>query len=288
LKSKAKGAEHRREILNVVDFTKGMVGSIADRNISKDTCKFYGVSCILDDTQQILKQIYPYYQGHNKVAQKIRTVAEKTFFIEGTLNNKSELFGQQLFGSHNKKYLIVTEGELDAMAAYQMVGGIYASVSIPNGAQSAVTAFKANWDFINLFDHIVIAFDNDEQGREAATKVASLFETGKAKVLKFTQAYKDACDMLKADKGREFIQLVYNSEVYKPEGIVDLYDLKDKFLERRKKLVQSHRLYPFPCLNKATYGIRQGELVIVTAPTGVGKTSFLREVQDHILNTTQD
>lgn len=282
------GAETVREIENVMEFTKGKIGSIIERSLNKETCKLYGVACLLDERNQILKHIYPYYKGHDKVAQKIRTVADKSFFIEGTLNSKSELFGQQLFHSHSKKYLIVTEGELDAMAANQMVGGIYAAVSIPNGAQSAVTAFKANFEFINLFEHVILAFDNDEQGRKAASEVAQLFATGKAKILNFPKGIKDACDMLIANRNKEFIELVYNCEPYRPEGITDLYDLKDKFLERREKLVTNNRLYPYECLNRATYGIRQGELVIVTAPTGVGKTSFLREVQEHILTTTND
>jgi len=46
--------------------------------------------------------------------------------------------------------------------------------------------------------------------------------------------------------------------------------------------------YPFEGLNKLTYGIRKGELVTVTAGSGLGKSQFLRELIWHILCKTQD
>jgi twinkle protein len=46
--------------------------------------------------------------------------------------------------------------------------------------------------------------------------------------------------------------------------------------------------YPYDGLNKLTYGIRKGELVMVTAGSGLGKSQFLREIVWHILNNTED
>lgn len=46
--------------------------------------------------------------------------------------------------------------------------------------------------------------------------------------------------------------------------------------------------YPFQELNKLTYGIRTGELVTVTAGSGLGKSQFIREIVYHILCKTQD
>jgi twinkle protein len=46
--------------------------------------------------------------------------------------------------------------------------------------------------------------------------------------------------------------------------------------------------YPYEELNKLTYGIRKGELVMVTAGSGLGKSQFLREIVWHILNKTSD
>jgi twinkle protein len=47
-------------------------------------------------------------------------------------------------------------------------------------------------------------------------------------------------------------------------------------------------LYPYNGINDLTYGIRKGELVTVTAGSGLGKSQFLREIVWHILNDSKD
>ncbi len=278
--------EPQMEITNAdISFTQGEIGPIRDRGISKETAKFYGVSCIRDNKGEIIKHIYPYYKAGKKVAQKIRIVATKDFYSEGNIKN-TELFGQQLFPASNRPYIILTEGELDAMAAYQLSGKIYPCLSIANGATSAEKIVKDNLEYLNAFKCIVICFDNDENGQAAAVKVARLFPADKCKIFKTNPQYKDACDYLQAGKAKEFVETLYNSPTYTPAGIIDLYDLHDKFLERKAKLVRSPLTYPWEGLNDLTYGIRPGEFIVVTAETGIGKTSFLREIQNHLLNTS--
>jgi twinkle protein len=46
--------------------------------------------------------------------------------------------------------------------------------------------------------------------------------------------------------------------------------------------------YPWEGLNTLTYGIRAGELVTITAGSGLGKSQVLREVVWHILQKTKD
>lgn len=273
----------------MTEYTKGLYGTIADRGISKDTCKFYDVTCVLegeDPNRVITKHIYPYYKQDKRVGQKIRDVTTKSFYTEGSLDKSIELFGQHLFTSFKKQYLIITEGELDALSAFQMSGGVYACVSLPLGAGSAVQSIKSNLDFINRFEHVVLSFDNDEQGKEATKKAATLFESGRCKIMQFPNGFKDANDMLKGGKNKEFIQLIYNSEQYKPEGIVDLYDQKERFLKARQERINSKWQYPFACMNKESYGFGHNELVILTAETGIGKTSLVREIQNHLLKTS--
>lgn len=265
--------------------SRGFFGPIEDRGITKETAKFYGVTCVLDENQKVIKHIYPYYRGNTKVAQKIRITANKQFHSEGAMRNV-DLFGQQQFPPSKKEYIIVTEGELDAMAAYQMLGGRFPCVSLANGASAAERQIKEHLEYLSSFRYVVLAFDNDAQGQKATDTVAKLFGPNKCKVFKGVTQYKDACDYLKAGKSKEFVDTIYNSPVYTPAGIVDLYDLHDRFLEKRKRLEESNFTYPYSGLNEKTYGIRPSEFVILTADTGVGKTSFLREVQNHLLNTS--
>ena len=47
-------------------------------------------------------------------------------------------------------------------------------------------------------------------------------------------------------------------------------------------------MYPFEGLNNLLYGIRTGELVTLTAGTGTGKSSVMRELMHHVLKNTND
>ena len=165
-----------------------------------------------------------------------------------------------------------------------MLGSKYPVVSVRNGAGNAAQDIKANYEWLDSFENIVICFDNDEAGRNAANQVAEILGT-KAKIFKGTTDFKDACEYCEARKEKDFIDQWWKAERYTPDGIIDgaiLWDLVNQPVERAK--VQ----YPFGGLNDLTYGIREGELVTITAGSGLGKSQFLREIVYHILNNSQD
>jgi twinkle protein len=103
--------------------------------------------------------------------------------------------------------------------------------------------------------------------------------------MKHKKGYKDACDYLKDNSGKEFIDAWWGAESYIPDGIIQgntLWDMVSAPIEK------ADCDYPYEELNKLTYGIRKGELVMVTAGSGLGKSQFLREIVWHILNKTND
>ncbi len=169
--------------------------SVASRGIARDTCLDYGVGITNNH------YYFPYYSGPDQlVAYKKRGTEQKQFSIEGAWK-EAGLFGQQLFPKGGK-YVTIVEGEFDALAAYQMLGSRYPVVSIRNGAGSALADCKANYEWIDSFENVVICFDADEQGRTAAAQVAELFGT-KARVFKHEQGLKDACDYLSTQQSNE-------------------------------------------------------------------------------------
>jgi len=256
--------------------TTGEVKAIPDRKITKETCEYYKV------TQTDTKHVYPYTdESGNYMAAKIRTVANKTFSVEGQWN-KATLFGQSLF-TKGGKYVTLVEGELDALAAFQMLGSKWPVVSIRNGAQSALKDCKANYEWLNTFDNIVICFDDDNPGKEAAAEVAELFGS-KAKVFKHMEASKDACDYLVNGKTILFVNNWWKAETYVPDGIVAASTLWD-LVSTPEPAAEAQ--YPFQGLNELLYGFRQSELITVTAGSGLGKSQFLREILHHILVTTE-
>jgi twinkle protein len=249
--------------------------SVIDRGITRDTCQDYGVGVNSNSFY------FPYYSDSNSlVAYKKRGVEEKRFSVEGAWKDAG-LFGQQLF-TKGGKYVTIVEGEFDALAAYQMLGSRYPVVSVRNGAGSALQDCKANYEWLDSFETIVVCFDSDEPGTTAASQVAELFGT-KTRVYKHTSGFKDACDYLSAQESKQFVERWWQSEQFVPDGIVagkGLWDLVNQPVEKAEVL------YPFDGLNELTYGIRCGELVTVTAGSGLGKSQFLREIVYHVLNNT--
>jgi len=243
---------------------------LADRKLTKDTCTRYGVGWNDGDL---------YFPIGS--AAKIRINGEKQFKIIGDFQADKRLFGQERFPA-GQKYLIVTEGEFDAMAAYQMMQGKTPCVSVRNGAQSAVKDCKENYDYLDSFESIVFAFDGDAAGLEAQAKCCELF-SHKAKYMIHPEGIKDPNDYLLKNKTADFVQGFWRAEKWTPDGIVCGSALYDEVM---KPLEKADCFYPFDGLNDLTYGIRKHELVTVTAGSGLGKSQFLREVIWSILQST--
>jgi len=254
----------------------GEAKAIVDRGISRETCEYFGV------TQADNKHYYPYFDETGlKVAQKVRSVANKQFSIEGNFTNAT-LFGQNLF-QKNGKYITIVEGELDALASYQMTGSKWPTVSIRNGASAALKDCKAQYEYLDSFEAIVICFDGDEPGQKAAKEVAELFGN-KVKIVKHLKECKDACDYLINGRGAEYVNQWWRAESYVPDGIVQASTLWDS-VSTPEPVAEA--FYPFKGLNDLLYGLRSAELITVTAGSGLGKSQFLREILYRILETTK-
>ena len=254
---------------------KGQFKSIPDRGISQATCEKYGVTSDGDN------QYYPYTDGDGvRVAVKQRNVPSKSFSISGDFKGAA-LFGQHLFHAGGKA-ITITEGELDALAAFQMQGSLYPTVSIRNGAQAALKDCKAQYEWLNSFDSVVICFDADEPGKKAAKEVAELFGN-KAKIMQHKSGHKDACDYLIAGATKDFVNEWWRAAPYVPDGIVNAADLWEE-ISKPEPVAEAQ--YPWKGLNKLLYGIRPAELITVTAGSGLGKSQFLREILFNLLKTT--
>jgi len=272
----------------VKDFLKeSNYAEIIDRNIKEDTCKKYGVTVKMDSVGSITHHYYPYHDKQGaKIATKTRYTKLKEFSIQGNTKN-SGLFGENLFSKN--KYIIITEGELDCLSAYQMFKtDRYDTpvVSIKNGITSAVKDVKGSLEWLESnFDNIIINFDNDKHGQEGALKVAELFSPGKCKIMYLPEEYKDASDCLTKNKIQIYTKAFWDAKLYAPDGIINANVL---FEEIAKPTTRAFVQYPFEGMNKLTYGIRPSELVTFTAGSGLGKTQVMREVVYHMLKSTED
>lgn len=254
--------------------------SIPERGISAAVAKLYGV--IVDGD----KHYYPYFEDDNAhpVGFKVRTVSTKGFISVGSTQGAG-LFGQQRFGNFDQKRILVTEGELDALAASQMLGNKYPVVSLKNGVGGAAKDFKAAYKFLDGFDEIILCYDADDRGKEAVPKSAEVF-AGKIRVMKLDTAVgKDACDYLKGGHQELFVKGFWSASLYTPNGVLDKEELLSRLLAPRPRSLGD---YPWDKLNELTYGFRPTELVTIAAGSGLGKSSLLREIVMHIKDTTDN
>ncbi len=245
------------------------------RGITPETAKMY--KALHTDG----KTYYGYYSAKNPTqiqAAKLR-YPDKRFPWVGETKGVM-LFGQQCFPSGGK-YITITEGEEDAMAAYQWLGSKYPVVSISNGAQAALQCCKGAYEWLDSFENIIISFDSDEPGRAAAREVAALFG-GKAKIMRHPEGVKDACDYY-PDKIADWCTHWWRSERFTPDGIISGESLREAL---KTPVVAPTLLYPWEGLNRMLRGIRDAELVCWTAGSGVGKSSLLREIVYHALRST--
>ena len=243
----------------------GTYSAIIERRIQKATAERY--SAIVDGD----RVVFGYYgEGSEPVAAKVR-YPDKRFIVEGSWND-TKMFGQQLF-TQGGKYITLTEGEYDCLAASQMFENKYPVVSVRNGAQSAVRDCREQYEWLNSFENIIVCFDSDEPGQAAAKDVAELFGN-KAKIVKLTDG-KDANEYLIEGKTELFIKQWWAAEPFTPDGIVRASELIEAV---KVPLKRSAISYPFRKLDNMLYGIRPAELVTLCAGSGLGKSTILREM----------
>lgn len=256
--------------------TTGRYAAIPARGLTTSTCKTYG---ILDTPEKTYFSYYGEESDTIPVAAKVR-LPDKQFSTVGDWKDAT-LFGQNLFNGGGR-YVTVFEGEYDAAAGYQMQGSKYPCVSVRNGASAALKDCKAAYEFLDSFDAIVICFDSDDVGQKAAREVAELFG-GKSSIMKHPSGYKDANDYLMDNNIKDFTAAFWAAEKFVPDGIINGAALWE---EVNKPLEKSAVMYPWDSLNKLTYGIREAELITITAGSGLGKSQFVREIVWHILNNS--
>ena len=243
---------------------------LPSRKLSEDTCKKYRIYKDGD----VLR--FHYYTADGRlVGAKIKT-KDKQFKYEG--ETAGTLFGQHLFPDKGKR-VVVTEGELDAASCYQAMPG-WQMVSLPNGAASAKKSIQKALEWLQGYDEVCLFFDNDEAGYKAVQEAASVLPPGKVTIANLNHDYKDASDALMAGDSQAICKAIWDAKPYRPDGIVSGKDLLE--LVTTPNPPNDHE-YPYDGLNTKLHGIRYGELVTITAGSGIGKSSFCRDLATHLL-----
>jgi len=251
---------------------------LSSRGITREAMMKYDVKTRISADGRPKDMGFQYPNG----SYKIRTLDKKGFYTQGDIS-KAGLFGRNKFAASSHKTVTITEGELDALSLWQTIRAPVVSV---HSASSAGTDCSVDRSWLNSFERIVLAFDGDEAGRQAASKVAKLFDYNKVYMVSFPGGTrKDANDYVAAGEDGELAAIWTNARRYLPESIVSSFSEFDKIIrETPRKGVP----YPFPTLNYMTYGIRTGESVLITAQEGIGKTEVMHAIEHQLLKETND
>lgn len=245
------------------------------RGITESTCRKYqyyftnykGKPC----------QVANYFDENGTlVGQKLR-FQDKSFAVKGKLS--TTFFGQQLY--NNGVRLIITEGEIDCLTVSQLLGNQEPVVSIPCGVQSAKKVFEANLKWLEGFNEVVVVFDNDDAGRKGAKEIEGILSPEKLRIAVLKQ-YKDPNEYYINDKGNELLEALENAKKVTPENIINADTLLDDLLEEPEEVTG----YSLPWTVKADKmirGVRKGEITMLTAGTGIGKSTMIRELGYHLV-----
>ncbi len=261
------------KVISLSDFTYEY---LSRRGITRETYAFYDAKTKISADGEPISIGYSYCNG----SYKIRNLKEKSFYSQGEIN-KAGLYGKDKFSSGSSKRVIITEGEEDAHSYWQVLK--FPTVSVQSSSSAGRDcALDRAW--LNAFDEIYLALDNDEPGRLACDEVARLFDYNKVKHIKFSK-HKDANAYLEAGEVDELKKLFWNARKYQPDRIVaSISEFKEILLEEQK----DGWPYPFPELTRMTYGIRTGESVLITAQEGVGKTEIMHAIEHKLLKEFPD
>lgn len=287
--------EGRKKVTETVDFTeiqKIDFRGWKERGIGQPVSAKYGVHTEIENGFDVVARYYPSTVDGEIVGFKKRLVP-KDFVGIGSTKATNELFGQSVFEA-GQKYLVIVTGEEDALAFAQALyskrdGAEYWTpvVSVTCGDGSIIKQFKANFEYINSFDKVVLAFDADESAQKYVEEAARLLSPGKAFIAKFPQGYKDASDVLKAGKAAELKQIFWKAVPFSRVDVLHLSQMWEDF-ESEDNNVK----IPFPSswshLNEMMNGgMEKGEITIIGALTSIGKSSIINNVVYSLIENTR-
>jgi len=259
----------------ITNMINGITEALPKRKIDSETCQIFNYETGEYNGTKV--HIANYFdKNYKKVAQHIR-FPDKKFIWLGEPNDIS-LFGQQNWRDGGRT-IIITEGEIDCMSVSKVQGNRYPCVSVPSGAASAKKYITNELEWLSKFENIILMFDNDEAGLKASVDCANILPVRKVKIAKL-QA-KDPSELLMTGRGDKIVNAVFEAKSYTPQGIIKGSDTKDLLL--KDEYVESVP-YVWNGLNKKLQGLRVGELTLLCAGSGTGKSLVCRELATDIIN----
>ena len=260
---------------------------LEDRRLRAEALNYYGIKIGFSEADGVTPALhyYPYEQGGVLSAYKVRLIENKRMWSVGDQRDV-DLFGWSQAVATGARRLVITEGELDAVALHRILE-IYgkeeykdnrpAIVSLPHGAASAGRDLGRLAPKIRKhFKEISFAFDNDDAGQAATEAGCTVFPEATTITLPDKDA--NAC-LLNGSGKAAHNATVFNATKPKNSRIIWLDDI----WEESKEVAEYGVSWPWATVTEMTRGIRKGETIYIGAAQKMGKSEVVNALAAHLV-----
>lgn len=254
---------------------------LGQRKISKATVDYAGLGC---DNKGNIE--FPVYNQNDvlktvklRPARKIdKNKGEIKCWVQKDTDHSNDLFLMHL--ANPQFPLLITEGGIDALAAIE--SGWRNTVSIPLGAGN--TKFIDDlWDWLEQFDTIIVAGDNDEAGRKFNKECIARLGQHRTRALELPQSFTkpNGSKVAVSDinetlywYGKEKVLECITEAIEKPiPTVIDFSDVKDFNLEELAGINTG-----LAEVDKVLMRLFSTSLTVLFARGASGKTSLTNQI----------
>lgn len=171
--------------------------------------------------------------------------------------------------AHKKGFVVVTEGEFDAMSLWQI--GVKNVVSPSSGKDS----FGIWLAMIDSIPRIYIGYDNDTPGKEAARKMAERLGQERCFEVSWGDC-KDANEFLSRHPQDDFKGVLKSAKPFLRQQFKTMGDVIDSLRRGDVETIASRFI---PQVN-----FEKGWMAIISGRSNVGKTSYVMNVANELAN----
>jgi len=227
----------------------------------------------------------PYVEAGEVINHKYRLTSEKQHRMDSgaplSLWNVDCLSDPKV--RNGQMPVVITEGEWDALAAIQ--SGFPYTVSVPNGAPSAVTADldqakRYEWvdrhlETLKGVREFILAADDDPAGHYLRADMAALFGADRCRFVEYPFPCKDLNEVLKEYGPQRVAECISTAKPYPVQGIYTI----DDFPERGE--VRSYSVGVSPI--EEMIRVVPGTLTVLTGYANMGKSTLMNAIIGHTM-----
>ena len=246
------------------------------RGLKAETARTYGIQLQYDEYDNPVRYAFKYadntkYRGYNV----------KKFWTK-ELGGITDLFGPE-FNAGSSKRIYLTEGEFDAASLYEVLGSSYPVKGLPSASFSD-KFLKKNYEYLNSFQEIVYAGEQDEAGLRSANKLYTAFPA-KFFFVSMTK-HKDANEFLMAGDSADLKWAALKPQRFTPDN----FYVGEGAVEDAIRTENPYEYTPtgHVGLDDKIRGLVKGGIMFIKAPRGTGKTEMIRYFEVGLLRNSTE